>query len=111
MILINTLHIVKLIHTEQQLKDLTKKSNLLHDLKQLIKGFNLLDDPLIHELVASLIKHQGIIDYNLSAYKCLIDVKAISITMKNYPNTIQLGSVTQVHGVNLSTVDLIMLIS
>ena len=37
-----------------------------------------------------------------------IESAAIDVTMKNYPNTIQLGSVTQVDGPKLSNIDLLI---
>lgn len=37
-----------------------------------------------------------------------IETAAIDVTMKNYPNTIQLGSVTQVDGPKLSNIDLLI---
>lgn len=41
-------------------------------------------------------------------YASEIDKHAITVTMANYPNTIQLGSVTEVNGYNLPNIDLLM---
>jgi DNA (cytosine-5)-methyltransferase 3A len=41
-------------------------------------------------------------------YASEIDKNAINVTMKNYPNTIQLGSVTEVRGNSLPQIDLLI---
>lgn len=41
-------------------------------------------------------------------YACEIDKHAISITQKNFPNTIQLGDVTKIKGENLPKIDLLI---
>ena len=41
-------------------------------------------------------------------YACEIDKHAISITQKNFPNTVQLGDVTKIKGENLPKIDLLI---
>ena len=41
-------------------------------------------------------------------YASEIDKYAIQVTQKNYPNTIQLGDVTKINGINLSQMDLLI---
>lgn len=41
-------------------------------------------------------------------YASEIDKHAIKVTMANYPNTIQIGSVTEVRGVELPQIDLLI---